>query len=457
MRRGLSVCLSILLLGFVTQATMAQGLISPSAGPINAAMAGASTAAPVDFGASYWNPATLSGLENQEFLLGSALAIPSTHMQSGLQANAILGKFPPTNRFGQARSDSGVASGLATGAAFRLSDDSPWTLGVGIFGMVGGNVNFAGSQTTPILTPKQPPNFFGVGPIFANLSLISVNPMASLRLTDKLSVGGGPVITSGTASFSPAFFARGPRDANGLITFPAATNARPFWGAGFQLGLFYELNEKWNLGFSYKSPVWQERWSFNSAAPDLSARRIGVQATLPEILSWGVAYKGLPKTLIDVDLRYFDYANTALFGTKVVDGGLGWRSVFAVATGAQYQMTDRLTLRAGYLFNTNPIRDTATLFNVQAPGIIQHTLSLGSSYQVTENVTFSLAWLHGFRNAIEGSILERPGSSVRLDAQVDVIWLGFNVSFGAKRRASQPADPAPTPQTASLPATSSAS
>jgi long-chain fatty acid transport protein len=447
MRPGLGIALG-LILGLVAQPALAQGLIAPSAGPINSAMAGASTAAPVDLGASYWNPAILSGLEKQEFLLGSGVGIPSIHMQSGLRAGSILRQFPPTNRFGEARSDGGVLSALATGAAFRLSDESPWTFGVGVFGFAGGGVNFAGSFTTPILTPKRPPGFFGVGPIYSNMGLLALAPMASLQVSDRLAIGGGPVVTSGTASFSPAFFAPGPRDTEGLLSFPAATNARPFWGAGFQLGLFYTLNDSWNLGFSYKSPVWQERWSFNASTPDLAPRRIGVQATLPEILSWGVAYKGLPNTLIDVDLRYFDYANTALFGQKVIDGGLGWRSVFAVATGAQYKATDRLTLRGGYLFNTNPIHDTGTLFNIQAPGIIQHTLSLGTSLQLTSNVTLSMAWVHGFRNAIQGSILERPGSSVRLDAQLDTIWAGLNVTFGAKRRQPGQVDPRASSQAA---------
>ena len=57
-------------------------------------MAGASTAAPVDFGSSYWNPATLSGLESQEFMLGSALALPSIHLQSGLPADSVGGDLP---------------------------------------------------------------------------------------------------------------------------------------------------------------------------------------------------------------------------------------------------------------------------------------------------------------------------------------------------------------------------
>ena len=257
--------------------------------------------------------------------------------------------------------------------------------------------------------------------------------MASLQLTDKLAVAAGPMITSSTISFSPAFFAPGPEDQYGVSTFPAGTNGRPFWGGGFQLGLFYELNDDWNLGFSYKSPVWQERWSFNSANPDLSARHLGIQAQLPQIFSWGVAYKGISKTLIDVDMRYVDYANADMFGQKVSDGGLGWRSVFVVAAGARYQATDRLALMGGYMYNMNPVTRAQTLFNVQAPGIIQNMLSLGVSYQMTDDVTFSSSWQHGFRNSIHGPIGQVPGGNIRLDAQVDTLYAGITIQYGGKK------------------------
>jgi long-chain fatty acid transport protein len=281
------------------------------------------------------------------------------------------------------------------------------------------------------------------------MALLSINPMASYQVTDRLAVGGGPVITSGAVTFDPAFFAPSPRNAFGLATFPSATNSHPFWGGGFQLGLLYELNDDWNVGFSYKSPVWQQRWTYNAATPDLVAQRIGIQAQIPAIYSWGVAYKGLPKALIDVDLRYLDYANTDLFGQKVVDGGLGWRSVFAVATGAQYAVSDRLIVRGGYLFNTNPIPAPVTLFNVQAPAITQHTLSLGASYNLTESIVFSFAWVHMFTNSIEGSILQIPGSSVRYTTQVDALVAGLNFSFGGRKQIDQPV-PALVPDAAAV-------
>jgi long-chain fatty acid transport protein len=413
-----------------------QGLIAPGQGPINRAMAGASTAAPVDFGSSYWNPANLSGLQRSEFLLGSELMIPSTHFTSSLPAGAIDGVLPRVGRFGTARSDSGVIPGLATGVAFRLDDDSPLTLGLGIFGFAFGNVNYAGNPSIPVLAPRDPPRTFGVGPIYGSAALLTINPMASYRLGERLSVGAGPVISAGNVTMNPAFFAAERPGGRGLPTFPPATNARAFWGAGFQVGVLYELSEDWNLGFSYKSPVWQERWAYNAATSDGFPRRIGIQADLPAIYSWGVAYKGLDRALIDVDVRYFDYANAALFGQRIVDGGLGWDGVFAVATGGQYALTDRLTVRGGYLFNTNPIPQTGTLFNVQLPGIIQHTLSLGASFRLTDDIVASAAWVHGFRNSLQGNIVEQTGAFTRFDTQYDSIVMGLNIQFGGARRSA---------------------
>ena len=146
------------------------------------------------------------------------------------------------DRSGVSRSNGGVASNLATGTAFRLSDDSPWTFGIGIFGLAGGGVNFAGSSSQPILTPRNPPRTFGVGPIYSSLSTLEITPMASYQATSKLAIAAGPIVTSTGASFSPAFFAPNPRDSFGLAGFPNATNSRPFWGGGFQAGLLYNLN-----------------------------------------------------------------------------------------------------------------------------------------------------------------------------------------------------------------------
>jgi long-chain fatty acid transport protein len=449
---------ALLALVSVSNAASGQGLVLPGAGPINLSMAGASTASAVDVGGSYWNPAIISGLPRSEMLISSQFLLPSIHLESSLPAGSIGGIFPPTNRFGTSRSDSGVVPVPTAILAFRLSDDSPWTFALGSQYLVGGGVNFPSSTGTPITSPHDPPQFFGLGPIYAALSVGLSSVVASRQVTDRLAVAAGPLIAVETMSADPAVFAPPVNKflTGGYPTFPAGFHQRPFWGGGFQVGLFYELNEDWNLGFSYKSPIWQERWGYNAATATGAPDRIGVQASLPEILTWGVAYKGFERALIDLDLRYLDYANTDLFGTPAPPkgNGLGWSSVFAVAIGGQYQATDRLTVRAGYLFNTDPVPSGRTLLNVELPAITQHLLAFGGSYKVTDDITFTLAYTHQFRNTMSGPIAQVPGTSIREDVQSDSVIAGLNIQFGPKRRArSLPAaapvipasDPMPAP------------
>jgi hypothetical protein len=72
------------------------------------------------------------------------------------------------------------------------------------------------------------------------------------------------------------------------------------------------------------------------------------------------------------------------------------------------------------------------------PGIISHTLSLGASYRLTDDITASLAWVHGFRNDIEGGLREQPVATAKIDSQYDSIVAGLNIQYGGRRmRASE--------------------
>src|SRR2546429_155806 len=93
--------------------------------------------------------------------------------------------------------------------------------------------------------------------------------------------------------------------------------------------------------------------------------------------------------------------------------GPGWRSIFAVAVGAQYNLTDAISLRAGYSWNENPAPDSQAFINTVSPTIIQHNLSAGVSWNVTEDFTLSLAYVHGFENAIQGPLLTPAGAIPR--------------------------------------------
>jgi hypothetical protein len=73
------------------------------------------------------------------------------------------------------------------------------------------------------------------------------------------------------------------------------------------------------------------------------------------------------------------------------------------------------------------------MFNVASSLIIQHWLSVGATYQWCECVSTTVAWTHGFENAVTGPLLTPagaiPGSSVRANVSADILNFGITVSY----------------------------
>jgi long-chain fatty acid transport protein len=277
-------------------------------------------------------------------------------------------------------------------------------------------------------------------------------------VTDRLVVGVGPTVDLTLQSFDPAFFAP-PNDANGdgVGTFPSATHYRPFWGGGFRAGLVYSLTDTLDVGFGYTSPQWLETWKFYARDELGNPQTLFLKASLPAIYSWGVSYRPMERLILSTDLRYFDYKNTDLFGTAIRDGGLGWRSVFAVAVGGRYWLTERLAVQAGYQYNTDPVPSPGTLFNIQAPAITQNLIAFGATAVLTESLALSLGYSYAFENSVTGTVREVPGANIRLSAAAHTLLFNLQVKFGA-RCAQAPcrtpvcepvaaADPVATPRT----------
>ena len=432
--RHFSLALLGLLLAFFPAQAQYGPLLS-GVGPVNRSMAGTSVAAPLDgLGALYWNPATTSALPGSSLDFGIELLSAPTRLSSQLPANAFGRGNPPIIISGSDRGDNGVFPLPSVGLIYR-PDDSPWTYGLGVFAAAGFGVNYPASTTNPILMP-QPPNGAGLGSIFSEFQVLQIAPTISLQLSDRLSIGGGPMLNLAQLRADPLFLAS--PNANG--SYPSGTHTRETWGGGFQAGVYYKLNAGWQVGASFKSPQWFEPFRFQSTNEKGQPRETRFNLDLPMITSVGVGYSGFDRWLLATDFRYIDFASAngfrqSGFGPTGAVQGLGFRSIFAVSLGAQYQMTDALSLRAGYSYNDNPIADSQSSFNVASPVILQHTLYVGASYRVGDSLTLSLAYAHAFENSIEGPLVTPfgavPGSSVRNTTSADTLVLGATVRFGA--------------------------
>lgn len=397
-----------------------QGIVLPGVGPVNRSMSGVATATPLDAaGAMHWNPGTLSALQSSEILFGVELIDSQTSLSSS------VGPFS-----GSTDSSSGIKA-LPTVAMVWKPENSDWTFGLGALGIGGFGVDYAASTTNPILFPQ--PN--GTGPLYSRLSMLQIVPTASYQLTDKLSVGFAPTATIADLQLDP-FFAAAP-SAEG---YPSAVNGRNFWGLGFQVGAYLKTNSYWNFGFSYKSPQWFEEFRFNSTTGSPAVpQTLTVDTEFPAIYSLGTSYDGFEKWIYGFDMRYIDYASTGVFGDPTgytptgAATGLGWRSVFSFANAVQYQWSERVSLRAGYMYNQNPIPSAATSANIQSSALYTNSMSLGGTMSITQAMLAHFAWVHSFELSSTGELLTPagavPNSSVTINQENNALVGGVTVKF----------------------------
>lgn len=432
------IALGVFILALWQSAAQAQfGATLSGVGPINRSMGGAATAAPLDtLGAFMWNPATITALPSSTDF-ATEIMIPHAQLSSTVNANSLGPGVPPVTLSGSDKSNSGAFPLPEFGAVYQ-PEDSPWTFGVGLLTVAGFSANFPGDPANPILSAP-PPNGLGVGPIYTQYMLMQLIPTAALQVTERISVGFSPIVDLASLSLDPGVVASPDAAAGtGFATYPALTHGTYQWGAGFQVGAFYAGENNWNFGVSFKSTQWFNSFQYNARDQIGNPRNVKVLVDAPMIVSLGTSYTGFEKWLFATDVRYIDYHNTVPFSRSGFDStgaikGLGLDSIFALSSGVQYQATDRASLRAGYSFGTNPVKGANTFFNVASPVIIQHGLSIGGSYNITQSFKVSLAYSHFFENSITGPFLSPlgaiPGTSITAKASADSITAGGSFQF----------------------------
>ncbi len=394
----------------------AQGAILSAGGPVHRSLGGASTAAPVSaISALYWNPATISGLGHGELEVGLDLLTTQHEVQSS------FGPFA-----GSTQAEPGTFPIPNIGWVHPIAN-TRFTLGLGVNAVAGFKTSLPADPTNPVLSPQPG----GLGAVNSEACFMQASPVLSFAATERLSFAAGPTITLGQVGVDPFVFA----SVNGDGTYPSGRATHYHWGGGFQTGIYYIGQNGWNFGASFKSPSWMESFEFQGEDENGLPRTITSEIDLPMIVSIGTSLTTYENWLVALDARFLDYqaadgfGDPASFGTDGSLAGVDWSSVFAMAVGVQRRLGERVTLRSGYSYNQNPIRDSESFFNTATPLIYEHVWSVGGSYEFCRNVAFNVAYAHYFENTREGSIVVPsmgpiPGTSVTNRVSADVISFG---------------------------------
>jgi long-chain fatty acid transport protein len=405
----------------------AQGIVLPAGGAVNRGMGGATTGTAIEaVGSMYWNPATITRLEHDELGFGFEL----------IYGNQTMSSFFPGAGAGTTDGETGAVP-VPTIAWVHQTPHPDIKFGLGVFGTGGFSANIGADASNPILSPAPGQGGVGLGGIKSDALFFQLAPALSMRLTDRLSFAAGPVIGMGKVTLDDNAFVGA--NADGL--YPRGDGTRYHWGMGAQFGVHYVHNCCWEFGANVKTPVWFEPFRYFSEDASGLRRLDEVDIDLPMIVSGGLAYKGFEYVLLTADLRYLDYTSTEGFGDSPsyqangAANGLGWKDQFAMGLGAQFQLTERLIGRLGYIYTSELFDDeSSTFFNLASDLSYRHVITLGSSFELNKSASISAAYNYLLPWASSGPYIlpgagAIPGTSVSTDFDAHILTVGLNVRY----------------------------
>lgn len=404
-RVGLATAIAGLLPFANTWAT--DGHFLHGAGSINQSMGGAGIATSIDaIGANYNNVSSIAFLQRNSIEIGAELFIPDRSLSSSV-----------TSPFGTAAGtvDSKTREAVLPNLGLAYHIDEDWTVGFTALGIGGFGVDYPANlpntkgRFSPISTPQQ---YGGFGSIYSNYQLLQLTPSVAYKILPELSVGLGYNLNWASLGVNP--WPATPPNASG---YPNGSQNATAWGQGFTVGGTYQALENLALGVSVKSPQWFNNFGWNAQYPNGDPASFDFKLDAPLTVGGGVSYLPINDLTLALDLKWINYSGTAGFKesnfapspTGPYVQGFGWEDIFTVGFGTQYKVTKEFALRAGYNYSDSPIPSDQQFFNVFAPAIVQHHLTLGAGYDFTTNLQLNLAYYHAFENTQSGPFIS-PGA-----------------------------------------------
>ena len=420
------------------------GHIMQGVGSVNMSMGGAATAQPIDIsGALQWNPATLSAFEGRILKFDAGLFFSSPELSSSVTT--------PTGDVleGTTKDDRGTSI-MPSLAYVCKKEDSKHTFGASVFGISGFGVTFPESTSNPINMPQNPAGMGGFGHIESDYILLQIGLAWAYEITDNFSIGLQPTFDYATLELMPN------PTANGASGYPSTDKASAI-GFGGQIGLYYDTGVGFKFGTSYKTVQSFGDFEFKNTHLDNSTTKNKFRMDYPGIWSIGAGYSEGDIDLA-IDYRLVDYENTKGFSKtgwiEPVPGspvaGFGWKNISIVSVGVQYKGVEKLPLRIGYTYSSNPIDSDVAFFNIPATAIIENAFQFGLSYIVNDKIKLDGLFHYGSSAGATSGPMLFPGnvssgnpygaideSSVSYDMTTSMIMVGFNYSFVNKAETTE--------------------
>ena len=362
------------------------------------------------------NPAGMSLLEGSQAQAGLQLLYGSVQFTPDAGPSARLG-----------RNDGGNALGALPGGSFFYVNDLTERVKVGV-----GAFSYFG------LAEKYNDNWVGRYYVQESALLgMSIEPAVSLRVTDWLSVGGGPNVMFGYLKNKTAINNQTPGAPDGQLYVQDQT-----WGVGGIGGILIQPREGTRFGVSYVSPVnldFSPTPTIGGVVPSLrtalaNRSQLNLGVTVPQTVMFGLYQELCPKWAVMADVGWQNWHQLGEATVSVATPGgaqtptitttqLEYQDTWHGALGLQYRYSEKWQFTGGFAYDTSAVSDGNR--GVVLPMGQQYRYGLGAQYQLNEKLNvgaaYEFVWM-GDMPVTQGSDTSTRG---RVSGGFNDAWISF--------------------------------
>jgi long-chain fatty acid transport protein len=307
------------------------------------------------------------------------------------------------------------------GQSFEIDSNSSWAITVSALG--GMNTDFKRNPFQPIATA------FGAGSL-GNLGIdlkqVSIGGTYARKVTPELSLGAT------LALVIQQFQARG---LSLFGIFPLSTDPNKLsdngksrsTGIGLNLGAMYDLGNGMTIGFNYAPEI--DMSEFDEYA-GLFAQKGDFD--IPSHYSLGFSMPVSTDMTFAIDYRRINYTDVPSVsndsqrltdisgpgtscmssGTNLdsrclggADGaGFGWDDMDIIKFGIAWEQSPGTVYRVGWNHGDSPIEAEDVVINFIAPGVVEDSLTLGMTKNLTSDSEITVVFIHTFANDVSGDL-----------------------------------------------------
>ncbi len=352
-------CAWALMLVMLAGPSWAGGLYLSEYGSPSMGVAGAGAqAVAADAATAFHNPAGMTRLDSNQLMLTGGFLYGSV-------------KFDAVDNTPIAGGDGGDAGGFAPilGTYYAHRVTNRLSLGASLVSITGAALEYDDGWAGRELVTK--------------IELLSVTliPVIAYRITDRLSVGAGPLITYGKLDIRVALPSPLPVGSEAKIDGDDVA-------FGFTASTLFELTERTRFGVYYQSKI---DLDFDG---DLSVNPIGFAVgaetsfTLPQVVRASVYHElndqfALLGTVDWEDWSDFDEITLSTFGS--LKRPTNWNDTWKFAGGVHYRPTTPWLLQLGFAYDTSPVASGDRTPDM--PIDRQIRIATGAQYQWSEKLS----------------------------------------------------------------------